>query len=395
MRWFVEKLTDTLAKRLFLLLWGALVVSHALAFGAVLMAMPASDYGPMGSRMARMPTFPSLPPTFRRPPEGLGEMRPPPPQEPGAEMPPPPEMQHHRERRTYTMPTYLVLLDYSVRLIVIALAAWFGSGWVTAPMRRLVSASQALGASIGQERTPSTPELDEQAGPREVRETAKVFNAMARQLRQQFRTRGLMVAAISHDLRTPLTRLRMRLEVMDAEPELQAKSVADVQEMNALIDKVLDVFRGEAQAEVMQRTDVITLLQSMVDDLAEQGLPVAFSSDEVTAVTEVQPIALRRVLGNLIGNALRYGERADVHVRLTTSELIITVDDQGPGIPEAHLEDVFQPFFRLESSRNQHTGGTGLGLYIARDLSQRQDGRLRLLNRSEGGLRAELALPRR
>ena len=219
---------------------------------------------------------------------------------------------------------------------------------------------------------------------------------MSRQLREQFRARGLMMAAISHDLRTPLTRMRMRMELMESpEPELQQKNIADLREMNALIDSALEVFRGaDDSPEPMQKIDVAALLQSMTDDLAEQGLPVAFTGEE-EAVTLARPAAVRRVFGNLIDNALRYGGRADVQVQRTATELRITIDDAGPGIPQALMDNVFQPFFRVDASRSKHTGGTGLGLYIARDLTQRQGGTLALANRPEGGLQATMTLPLR
>jgi len=371
----VTWLTDTLAKRLFLLIWGALVLSHMLAFAAVQLVYFSAD-SVAEVAQGQLPTFPSLPPT-----PGVPDSR--------IEHAPAEDfmmMDEDGPPRRLGLPFNILLLDYGVRLVVIALAAWYGSRWLAKPMRRLVGASQALGRDL------DAPALDEHQGTREVRETAKVFNAMATQLRQQFRARGLMVAAISHDLRTPLTRLRMRLEMLDGETEMQAKSVADVREMNALIDTVLELFRGDSQAEPMQKTDLAALAQSLADDLIEQGQPVSFSGD--SALTLAQPAALKRVLGNLIGNALRYGGRADIRVEQTPAELRITVDDAGPGIPEAQLDAVFEPFYRVESSRNQHTGGTGLGLYIARDLTQRQGGRITLLNRPEGGLRAELVLPR-
>ncbi|MDN3919055.1 ATP-binding protein [Roseateles violae] len=384
-------LTATLARRLFLLIWGALVLSHLLAWGAVQLVYFSAAPGP-ALRGGPLPTFPSLPPT-----PGLDAPRLPPP--PPHALPKDGPQQPPLLRRPGGLPFDILLLDYGVRLLVIALAAWYGSRWLARPMRRLVDASQSLGMALNQDLSP--PELDEAQGTREVRETAKVFNAMARQLRQQFRARSLMVAAISHDLRTPLTRLRMRLELMDSEPdaregrELRARSVADVREMNALIDNVLEVFRGDAHAEPAQKTDIGALLQSLADDLVEQGQPVVFEAPGAAAVTLARPDALRRVLGNLLANALRYGGSADIAIAQSDAEIRITIDDTGPGIPAAQLDEVFEPFFRLEASRSQHTGGTGLGLFIARDLTQRQGGRLSLSNRPEGGLRAELVLPRR
>ena len=405
-----DRFADTLAKRLFVLIWASLIVSQLLAMSVVQLVYFSAERGMFGGmgmpgQMATLPVLPPTPglmnhggPRDQAPGQGPGPGPRPEGWTNGGPQPPQQQQQQQQQRMPFPrheMSWNMLLIDYGVRFLVIGLAAWYGSRWVSQPMRHLVSASQALGTSLAQGGgTP--PELDEKEGTSEVRETAKVFNTMARQLREQFRSRGLMVAAISHDLRTPLTRMRMRLEMMEtSEPELQLKNIADVQEMNALIDNVLQVFRSaDGNPEPMQKTDVAALLQSLVDDLAEQGQPVSYQgADE--AVTQAQPAALRRVLGNLLDNALRYGGKAEVEVQLSASDIAITIDDAGPGIPAAQLDDVFQPFFRVDASRSKHTGGTGLGLYIARDLALRQGATLKLSNRAEGGLRAELRMPRR
>ncbi len=430
--WF----TDTLAKRLFLLMWAALVGSQLLAYAAVRLVHFEDKGGPLV-----IPTLPSLPPTpglpdarmprregggpppgferERAPDQGrdqgrdhdLNRERMPPSQargEPGPSDDGPdlrPEMARamgHDDGRQWPqrsfrggLPTSALLMDYGIRLLVIALAAWWGSRWLAAPVKKLVDASDALAASIrsGPQAGGTPPPLDEQRGTREVREAARVFNSMASQLRRQFSQRALMVSAISHDLRTPLTRLRMRLETLGLDPEPLQRSVTDIREINALVDTVLEVFRGDSgAAEAPQANDIAALLQALCDDLAEQGLAVTFEGESL--VREIQPQALRRVLGNLIGNALRYGGRADVKLqRNEGGGFTITIDDNGPGIPPAQLETVFEPFYRVEASRNRHTGGMGLGLYIARDLTLRMGGTLKLSNREAGGLRAEVALP--
>lgn len=375
-------LTDTLAKRLFLLMWAALVGSHMLAYAAVHL-LQLREQAPR-----QLPTFPSLPPTPGMP-EALHPPPGPPPGSPVDEQTPGPPYGPTSQRPG--LPAEVLLLDYGVRLLVIALAAWQGSRWLAAPTRRLVQAAQTLGPAIdgGQ----ALPVLDETLGTRELREAAEVFNRMARELRRQFSERGLMMAAISHDLRTPLTRLRMRLETLDAPAALRERSVADIREMNELIDQVLELFRGGA-SEPAQDTEVAALVQSLVDDAVEQGQPVQGRNAADPAIARAQPAALRRVLANLLDNALRYGGRAELSVVSHGAYIHVCIDDAGPGIPDAQLEAVFQPFYRMDGSRNRHTGGMGLGLYIARDLMQRQGGSLVLSNRPEGGLRAELRLPR-
>lgn len=372
---------DTLFKRLFILMWVALVGSHFIAFMVVTRPFGLSDPAPGGPPPHHsLPTMPSLPPTpglpgdprSGRPPpdsEGIDDMG------PGPGGPPP------------GLTTGMLLLDYGVRLLVIAVAAWWGARWLARPMRRLVDASRSLGPAIG--RDEQLPQLDEQRGTFEVREASRVFNAMARQLNDDFKSRGLLAAAISHDLRTPLTRVRMRLETLESEPAAQ-RCIADVREMNQLIDTVLDVFRGRSMEDPARNTDVGALVQSLADDLVEQGLAVSYRGDAARA--KAQPAALRRALTNLIENAVRYGDAAQVSVGSDNGRVRIVVDDRGPGVPETQLDAVFRPFYRVDASRSRETGGIGLGLYIARDLVQRQGGTVTLANRDGGGLRATIEL---
>lgn len=198
------------------------------------------------------------------------------------------------------------------------------------------------------------------------------------------------MAALSHDLRTPLTRLRLRLEALGDRPEAQ-RGIADIHEMNALVESALEVFRNAAGGEAAQPTDLFALAQSVTDDFAEQGHPASLAGAPLVA--RVQPLALRRVLANLVGNAIRYGGAAEVSVQAVEGGAVLRVDDRGPGIPAHQLDAVCQPFYRLDASRSRATGGSGLGLYIARDLTLRQGGRLTLANREGGGLRAQVWLP--
>ncbi|RVU49293.1 ATP-binding protein [Rubrivivax rivuli] len=364
---------DTLALRLFLLMWAALVLSHVAAWSTVrLLAGP-----PPGAFESTRPP-PRAGDEARRPPP-RGE--PPTPTFPS--LPPP-------------LPGGLWVIDYGVRFVIIALAAWWGSRWLAQPVTRLVGAAERLGPALAQGRQPAP--LDERHGTAEVRSAATVFNRMAQQLREVFEGRGLMMAAISHDLRTPLTRLRMRLETTPLEAQFQRRSVADLAEMNALIDAVLEVFRGSAGGAAPQQVDVAALLQALVDDRAEQGEPVALRPGPEGAAPTVlatEPLALRRIVDNLVGNALRYAGATEVVLQATAEAVEVQVLDRGPGIPEADLAAVMQPFVRLESSRNRATGGAGLGLFIARELAQRLGGALTLGPRAGGGLQAVLRLPRR
>ena len=438
-------LADTLFKRLFALMWLALVVSHLVAFLVV------TRHGPGPGTVGRLPTFPSLPPfSFAQrasapahaPASASAALvqapsdRPAPPADrPGGDPPDwhggpggpggpadmggprgpggPPGPGQDRGApgpglsdgamgggpgdpgaqagavRDVGLSTTMALLDYGIRLLIIGAAAWLGARWLSAPMRRLQAASRTLGQSLARNAVP--PHVDERAGTVEVRETAHVFNEMSRQLSDQVNSRALLVAAISHDLRTPLTRIRMRLEASEGDP-LTARSIADIHEMDDLIESALEVFRGAgAHEEPRETTDVHALVQAIVDDLADLGQPVTIRG--VAAPARVQAASLRRVVSNLVNNALRYGQRADVLVQPQGGAVHIVIEDTGPGIPEAQLEAVMKPFYRLDSSRNRLTGGSGLGLYISRDLIARQAGVLTLANRAEGGLRATIDLP--
>jgi signal transduction histidine kinase len=196
---------------------------------------------------------------------------------------------------------------------------------------------------------------------------------------------------MSHDLRTPLTRLRLRVESID-DDDLRQRCVEDLDEMSNMIRGALGVFRGLNDEETPVPVDINALARELQRQHAEVG-------GEVTIVGEAQspypakPLALKRCLGNLVQNAIRHGVRATIRIE-DGKQLVLRVLDEGPGIPEDMLDKVFEPFFRLEQSRNRDTGGTGLGLSIARDIAQAHGGTLTLRNRAEGGLEATLALPR-
>lgn len=201
-----------------------------------------------------------------------------------------------------------------------------------------------------------------------------------------------MLAAISHDLRTPLTLLRLRAESVKSIEERE-KMLATIADMNAMIEATLAFARDDAVAEPRRSTDLTALLASIVDDMADAGMPVTMAPAS-PIVGDCRPAALKRAITNLIDNAIKYGKAARVSIHDAQRTVEITVDDQGPGIPEEALVRVFQPFYRLEESRSRETGGIGLGLAIALSIVEAHGGELTLANRSEGGLRAAVTLPR-
>jgi signal transduction histidine kinase len=205
-------------------------------------------------------------------------------------------------------------------------------------------------------------------------------------------SRTSVLAAMSHDLRTPLTRLRLRVESMADEP-LRARFATDLDEMENLVRGALALFRGLEDDEKFEPVDVNALLATLVAEYTEVGSPVSLEG-RAQGPLPAKPLALKRCLTNLVDNALKFGKRAMITVD-DGAALVVRVADEGPGIPEASLERAFEPFYRLESSRSRDTGGSGLGLSIARDIAQAHGGTLTLQNRPLGGLTAELRLPRK
>lgn len=291
-------------------------------------------------------------------------------------------------RRVLEAPPHLqlgLLLDIGVRLAVLLAAAWWAARWLTQPIRRLAAAAQDLGQNFD---GPGLPE----EGPTEYRDASRVFNQMRSRIGQQLAERDGFVAAVSHDLRTPLTRLRLRVEGL-ASPDEQQRFGRDIVEMDAMITATLDHLRGVAQGEPLVVLDVAALAESLADDHQDMGHAVTVHGHARPVLA--QPSALRRCLDNLVGNAVRYGGLAQVTLHDGEDHLRIAVRDRGPGLPVQELERVTTPFYRVETSRNRESGGAGLGLSIAQDIVRRHGGQLVLSNAPGGGLLAEVLLPRR
>jgi len=275
--------------------------------------------------------------------------------------------------------TLLVLLGSVIALSLIAVR------WVTRPLAALAAAAEKLGEDIN--RPPLPVE-----GPAEVRSAAKAFNTMQQRLSRFIADRTRFLAAMSHDLKTPLTRLRLRSEMLDDEA-LRAKFAKDVQEMESMVAQTLDFMRDAKIDEPAQPVDVMALLESLQTDYEDTGHAVEIAGGAAQPLPG-RPRALRRCLTNLLDNAIRYGRRARIEVQDSPARITIRVLDEGRGIPEEELERAFEPFFRGEASRSRETGGTGLGLGIARNIARAHGGDLVLRNRSGGGLEAQLSLPR-
>lgn len=274
----------------------------------------------------------------------------------------------------------LFLLCVSALALLVAYIA-------TKPLRRLAQAASDLGHDLEQ------PRLPENKGPTEVREAAGAFNSMQSQIRHFIQERTYMLTAIAHDLQTPLTRLRLRLEKVSDE-ELRDKLVADLSVTQDMVKEGLELVRSLNAEEPFELLDLDSLIITVCNDTADAGFKVT-RSGKVDAPVMARPGAMRRCLSNLVDNAVKYGEFARVAVSKEGSKVIISVVDGGPGIPEDQLEKVFQPFNRLDDSRSRQTGGTGLGLTIARNIAEKHRGTLKLRNIRSGelGLEAVLELP--
>ncbi|WP_246860710.1 ATP-binding protein [Noviherbaspirillum sp. UKPF54] len=278
-------------------------------------------------------------------------------------------------------------LDYGILFVlsVSALAAIIAR-MTMRPLKQLAQAATELGNNIDR---PALPER----GATEIRQAAAAFNAMQARIRHHIRQRAHILAAITHDLQTPLTRLRLRLEKVD-DAELRAKLISDLSAMQSMVREGLDLARSMDLAEAMQPLDLDSLIDSVCADAADAGQHVTASG--ATSVSLLaRPTALRRCLTNLIDNAVKYGHSAQVSAAREDGMAVICIRDDGPGIPEAELEKVFDPFYRLESSRSRDTGGTGLGMTIARNIVEQHGGTIHLRNRREGGLEVTVRLPAR
>ena len=278
-----------------------------------------------------------------------------------------------------------LVISLSLLLLSTMFVAWLSVRWLVRPLALLAHAADDLGKAIPR------PPLSE-SGPEEIATAARAFNRMQQRLARFIGDRARVLAAVSHDLKTPITRLRLRAAMLDDEI-LQHKIQGDLDEMSAMVSDTLEFLRDMEGGEPMRRMDVVALIESIQSDTEDMGESFTFDAKPIPPF-HGRPLALKRCIGNLVQNALSYGERVTVRLNDHPESLQIIIDDRGPGIPEALQAQVFEPFFRIEGSRNRATGGTGLGLAIARNIARGHGGDIVLANRTEGGLRVTVTLPR-
>ncbi|MCE3289532.1 MAG: two-component sensor histidine kinase [Caulobacter sp.] len=276
-----------------------------------------------------------------------------------------------------------LILTFLLSILLIAPLAWLLARRLAAPIGAFAGAADRLG------RDPRAAPL-EMDGSAEIVAAATAFNQMQERLRRYVDDRTAMVGAIAHDLRTPLTRLKFRIEA--APDALKAKLAADIDQMEAMIAATMGFVSDATRPRERTKLELASLVESIVDELAETGAAASVDRTE-KLVVEGDPIALRRLVANLVENAIKYGGAARARVYADNRDAVIEVDDDGPGIPEHERERVFEPFFRGEPSRNRETGGIGLGLAVVRSVARAHGGDAELVNRDGGGLTARVRLP--
>jgi signal transduction histidine kinase len=279
-----------------------------------------------------------------------------------------------------------LFFNLALLVVLLVIALYVTARSITRPLSKLVSAAEGLGRNVRQ------PKLEEK-GARELRDAARAFNTMQDRLQRYLDSRTRVLAAMSHDLKTPLTRLRLQVETTLDDSAIQARFGKELDEMESMVRGALALFRGLDDDETLAQIDINALVATLQSEFTEMGADVTVEGQALQPFMG-KPQALRRCLTNLVANAVKFGTRAKIVVEDGTA-LLIRVRDEGPGIPPDELERVFEPFYRVESSRNRDTGGTGLGLSIARDVAQAHGGSLVAQNLPAGGLEALLVLPRR
>ncbi len=275
------------------------------------------------------------------------------------------------------------LLLFILSSFIMLPAAWLFARRLARPFEQFADAAER----IGRDPRALPPRVD---GPEEVERAAEAFRQMQQRLQAYVTDRTQMLGAIAHDLRTPLTRLAFRLETLDG-PERE-RMRGDVAEMEAMVKATLGFARADSEPAERQRLELGSLVEKVADDLAETGHRVGAEVLD-PLVVEGDPVDLRRLVANLLENGEAYGHSAHARVWRDGNYAVVDIDDEGPGIPEDELERVFEPFYRLERSRNRETGGTGLGLSVVRSIARAHGGDVELSNRRGGGLRARISLP--
>jgi signal transduction histidine kinase len=277
------------------------------------------------------------------------------------------------------------LLNLLLFITGISVLAYIVAHMAGVPVRKLAQAARKLGQNIDQ------PPLPEQEGPSEVREASVAFNGMQASIRNHIQERAYMLVAIAHDLQTPLTRLRLRLEKV-TDDDLRNRLLTDLSAIQVMVKEGLEFARSANNEEdPMQKTDLDSMIEAICNDATDAGQEVSLSG-RIGVPIMAQPSSLRRCISNLVDNAVKYGKFAHINIRRDASKVVLSIIDGGPGIPKDQMEEVFQPFNRLENSRSRDSGGTGLGLTIARNIAEKHRGTIKLRNIGDADFGLEVTL---
>jgi signal transduction histidine kinase len=288
-------------------------------------------------------------------------------------------------KRTWGMPwadrwvIWLCFLAVSITIVTAFAARQFSR-----PIERLAAAVRQFGLN------PQAPPIAD-TGPKELQEVVKTFNAMQAQIQKFVTYRTMMLAAISHDLRTPLTRMRLRGEFIEDQKQ-RARLFRDVAEMQNMVDEALAFFRDDAAAEETTSFDLPHVLLTIANDYSDQDIDIGYTGP-AHAVYRGRPFALKRAFANVIDNAVKHAKAAEIELRCEEAVLVVAIRDRGPGIPPGDIDHVFRPYYRVDKSRNRATGGVGLGLTVAQGIVKGHGGEITLENRPGGGLEARIVLP--
>ena len=280
---------------------------------------------------------------------------------------------------------HLVLSTSLMALGVVVLVA-LSVRLLTAPLHTLARAADRLGMDVD---APAIPET----GPTEVRTAARAFNGMQERIKRLVADRTQTLAAISHDLRTPITRLRLRAEFIEDDEQRQ-KMLTDLDDMDAMITSTLAFVRGDRTSEEPKVVDMTAMLATICDDMVDAGMQLTFDGGP-QAPLSCRPLAMKRAFTNLLDNAVKYGRRAHARLRSSPDSILVEIDDEGPGIASDEMAKVFSPFYRVDPSRSRETGGAGLGLTVAQSIIRSHGGEITLETLQPRGLRVSVSLPRR
>jgi len=288
-----------------------------------------------------------------------------------------------RDKRLFSSTTYIfVMWMVGISLALLAVAVLFLRNQMR-PIKQLSDAAERFGKGQEVEDFKST-------GAQEIRLASSAFHEMKHRISRQITQRTEMLAGVSHDLRTPLTRMKLQLAMME-EGDAKQNLTGDVDDMRHMVEGYLAFAKGQ-EAETVESVNIVNLVNEIVDNALRQGTTIAFTAPDPID-TRLRPNSVKRCLTNLVENARRYATEIRIQMSLTEDQILILIDDNGPGIPREMRVDVFKPFRRLDTSRNSETGGSGLGMTIARDVMHSHGGHIRLAESPSGGLRVELFFP--